>query len=190
MAGRTPGVHLNEKGLAEADALANALQSWPIRAIYASPLERAQETAAPLAAKLGLTVSIAPEIVEVDFGDWNGWSFEDLEADSRWQRFNAFRSGTRAPSGETMADVLSRMASFLPYLEHTHPDEEIALFSHGDPIKLALATYLGTPIDLMARIEISTASVSTIQLSAYGPRIARINHRFHGSRFTEAGKQE
>src|SRR5436305_11011237 len=72
IAGRLPGVHLNAHGRQQAERLAERLAQEPIRRIYSSPLERARETAQPLADRLGLEMRIAPELNEIDFGDWAG----------------------------------------------------------------------------------------------------------------------
>lgn len=100
IAGRKPGVHLNAEGKRQAESLAEHLARLPIAAIFSSPLERARETAEPLARRLGQHVEFAPELLEVDFGDWTGKSLQELDAIPLWEHWNSFRSCTQIPNGE------------------------------------------------------------------------------------------
>lgn len=175
LAGRIPGVSLNANGLAQAQALAHRLSSINFNRIYASPLERAQETAAPLAKATGLELRIAPELHEVDFGVWNGATFETLHADPRWSEWCRNRSVYRIPKGELMTDVQARMNTLLTRLHEETPGATIALFSHGDAIRAALCYYLSTPIDQLPRIEILPASISILSLGPSGPMVHRLN---------------
>lgn len=173
--GRSPGVHLNELGRRQADRLAEQLSAEPVQAIYSSPLERARETAEPIARRLGLEVRTADEITELDFGDWTGRSLDELAADPTWQRFNTFRSGTRIPGGELMQEVQTRIVSYIERLRTESPEGSIALVSHGDVIRGAVAYYLGMPLDLLLRLEISPASVTAIAIAGEGPQVLYVN---------------
>ena len=175
IAGRIAGVSLNPEGQAQAERLAEWLARLPITAIYSSPLERARETALPLAGRLRLQIRIAPELDEIDFGEWTGRTFPELAAIPRWDRFNSFRSGTRIPGGELMLEAQVRIVGLIERLREDHPGGLVALVSHGDVIKAALLYYLGAPLDLFMRLEISPASVSEIEVSEYGPRVLRVN---------------
>lgn len=175
LAGRLPAVHLNEQGRAEAERLSDTLTSSGIQRIFSSPLERAFQTAEPTAKRLGLQVEIAPEILEIDFGDWTGKAIRDLDRDSGWKNFNLYRSGTRIPNGETMLEAQTRMVAFLEKLQRENSGKTIALFSHGDPIKSVFAYYLGIPLDLFTRIEISPGSYSILRLEAWRPQVVAIN---------------
>lgn len=175
LAGRTPGVHLSERGMQEAVDLACRLGEYPIRALYSSPLERAQQTAAPIAERLGLEVRTSHAILELDFGDWTGKPIDELRQDPRFTYFNSFRSGTPIPGGEAMQAVQARVTQEMHRLAREHPDEWVALVSHGDVIKSAAAFYLGVPLDLFQRIEISPASVTAIELNEWGPRVLCVN---------------
>ncbi len=190
IAGRMPDVHLSATGRAQAERLAERLANAPIRAIYSSPLERARETVAPLAARLGLETKTSDAIGEVEFGDWTGRELRELADLAEWQRFNSFRSGTRAPNGELMLEVQARVVSELERLREWHPTEVVALVSHGDVIKALIAHYAGIPLDLFHRVEISPASVSVIALHDWGPQILRVNDTgelFEGSRIKDEG---
>jgi len=175
IAGWLPGVHLNEKGRKEAEQMAPKLACEPIRAIYSSPLERATETAEPLARKLGLKVQLSEGLGEIKFGDWTDQSFKQLDQDPRWARWNSFRSGTQAPNGDLMIEAQIRIVREMLLLRDKHPGECIALVTHGDIVKAAVAYFAGIPLDLFLRIEVAPASVSVIALDEDGPRILRVN---------------
>lgn len=176
IAGRTPGVHLSPDGQAQAARLADRLAAMPIKAIYHSPLERTTETAQAIGARLGLVPQVNDALNELDFGDWAGRKLSDLRGQEQWREFNAFRSGTRAPNGELMLEAQARMVCEMQRLRECHPDDCVALVSHGDIIKSAVAYYLGVPLDLFQRIEISPASVSIIAVADYGPWTLCVNH--------------
>jgi probable phosphoglycerate mutase len=174
LAGRLPNVHLNEQGKADAERVAEALASKGIQRIISSPLERARETALPLARKLNLEIEIDEGILEIGFGDWTGKTMAELDQSEHWSRFNTYRSGTRIPSGEHMIEVQTRVVAALDQLR-AQPANCLALFSHGDPIRLALAYYLGVPLDLFTRIEISPGSYSLLRVEDWGAQILCMN---------------
>jgi probable phosphoglycerate mutase len=173
--GRLPGVQLSPEGLRECEALARRLEGWPIRALYSSPLERARATAAAIAGRLRLEVQLADELNEIDYGEWTDRALADLGELPEWQRFNLFRSGSRIPNGESMIDVQARMLRLIERLCAAHPEQMVALVSHGDVIKATLAYYLGVPLDLFQRIELSPASLSLLRVELHGPEVLLIN---------------
>jgi len=173
--GRASGVHLSPDGVRQAQALAERLAGSAIAALYTSPLERAVETAAPVGARLGLEAALAEELNEIDFGAWTGRTIAELDRIEAWRRFNVFRSSARIPGGETMVEVQDRLLRLVDRLSAAHPGRTIALVSHGDVIKAALAHYLGVHLDLFQRIEIAPASISLVQLCSYGPRVLLVN---------------
>jgi probable phosphomutase (TIGR03848 family) len=175
IAGWMPGVHLNQEGRAQAERLAGRLTHVPIAAVYSSPLERARETAAPLATRLGLQVQIREGIGEIHFGEWTGRDFRGLAQVPKWRQFNLLRGSTRIPGGEFMLGVQARMVAELERLRERHPGDVVAVVSHGDVIKAAVGHYAGIPLDLLQRVEISPASVSVVAVNDYGPQILRIN---------------
>jgi len=175
IAGWLPGIGLNEKGRAEAEALASRLAHDPIRAIYSSPLERTTETAAPLAKKLGLKTVVSDGLGEIRFGQWTDQPVPDLDKLDQWRRWNSFRSGTQAPEGDIMIEAQARIVREMLRLRDLHPSDAIALVTHGDPIKAAVAYWIGSPLDLFLRIEISPASVTIITLDNHQAKIVRVN---------------
>ncbi len=175
LVGRRPGVSLNDEGRRQAERLADRLAHLPIAAIYSSPLERTRETAVPLAERLGLPVTVCDGIHEIDPGDWTGLTITELRAAPGWEAYNAYRAGTRCPNGELLLDVQARFVTALERLRHDHPDQTVALFSHADPIRIALAYYIGMPLDHVLRLDIAPASVSILALDDRGPRVLRVN---------------
>ncbi|HEX7860339.1 MAG TPA: histidine phosphatase family protein [Verrucomicrobiae bacterium] len=175
LAGRLANVHLNELGRSEAARLAETLASSGIQRIFSSPLERAVQTAEPTAKQLGLEIEVTPQIMEIDFGDWTGKAIRDLDRDPAWRNFNLYRSGTRVPNGENMLEAQTRMVSFVEKTFRENSNQTVAIFSHGDPIKALIAYYLGIPLDLFTRIEISPGSYSILRLETWGPQVVAVN---------------
>lgn len=174
--GRSPGIHLSECGREQARRLTMTLKSESIRCIHASPRERARETAQQIAEERHMPVEIAPELDEIDYGDWTGLSIEQLSVRPHWQAFNTIRSCTRIPGGELITEVQARITTLIERLHAQDRTGSVLLISHCDVIRAALAYYLSVPLDLMLRLEISPAAVSIVELSAGGPSITCVNY--------------
>ncbi len=164
LTGRMPGVSLNERGREQALALARYFSGCPIAAVVSSPLERAQETAVPIAAALGLEVTTDAGLDEIDFGDWTGMAFEALQGLPGWQAWNQFRGTVPTSGGEMMLAALARALRTLGRLHRTYPYDELVLVSHQDILKALLAQNMGVPLDLMHRFELAPASRSVLQM--------------------------
>jgi probable phosphoglycerate mutase len=175
LSGRKPGVHLNAAGQGQAQQLAERLADVPVTAIYSSPLERALETAAPIAEKLHLGTIVCEDFLEIDFGDWTDRPFDELQNDPQFGLFNSFRSSTRIPGGELMLEAQTRIVAGLNRLRTQHPGQTVAVVSHADLIKAAVAYYAGIHLDLFQRIEISPASVNVIEIYEETARILLLN---------------
>ena len=175
IAGRIPGVHLNVRGKKQAEELAQRLARVKFDAIYSSPLERAMESAEPTARAKEMEIKVSPEILELDFGEWSGATFEKLKNDPRWAEWNKHRSVTRMPGGELMSEVQSRVVAFLARLHAENREGIFALFSHGDVIRAAICYVLGMPLDLLPRVDVEPASVSIIQFGGGSPRVVAVN---------------
>jgi probable phosphoglycerate mutase len=175
LAGRMPGLSLTPSGRAHADRIARALAREPVHHIFSSPLERAQETAAPLGRLRKIPVTTANEIGEIDFGEWTGRTFDELASDPRWMQFNRVRSTALAPGGESLAGVQQRFTEAMRAWTAAYPDAGVALFSHADPIKTALAHYLALPLALFDRLEVGLGSISVVEADAEGGRVIRLN---------------
>lgn len=179
LAGRLPGVHLNKAGLEQAELLAERLKQFPIKAIYSSPLERTKETAAPIAAALGLTVQERPGLIEVDFGEWQDQRVKRLSRMKMWKIVQNAPSRMRFPGGESFADAQYRICTELDALSRLHPAEDvIACVTHSDPIKLAVAFFLGLPLDAFQRLHISPGSITPILIGESGARLLALNYEF------------
>jgi broad specificity phosphatase PhoE len=175
LAGRTPGIRLGVDGRAQAARLAQRLARESFEAIYASPLERAKETAAAISTASHVPVERAEALNEVDFGSWSGRTFDELDRDPAWRRWNEWRSLARTPAGETMLDVQKRGVGLLLRLRDARPDVAAVLVSHADVIRAAIGFVLGLPIDSLQRFEISPGSISTLLLGDWGGRLLSLN---------------
>jgi len=175
IAGRTPGIHLNDAGRHQADALAERLAGVRLDAIYSSPLERARETAECLARRAALPIEVREELGELDFGAWTGMNFQQLASDDRWRRFNTMRGRTRIPGGELMLEVQARVVSLAELARERFPNGRVSFVTHADVLRGLLAHYLGIPLDLMQRFEIAPASVSVLELGTDHVLIKGVN---------------
>ena len=174
--GRAPGLSLSEAGRREADGLAARLgRIERLAAVYASPLERARETAAPLARARGVAVRVEPGLTDCDFGEWTGVALKELRKRPEWKIVQRYPSGFRFPGGESFVEMQARITTTVAALVARHPGEAVVAVSHGDPIKAAIAHALGSHLDLFQRIAVSPASVSAIAYRAEGPVVLTVN---------------
>jgi len=177
LAGRLPGVHLNEKGRSQAQAVAERLKSVPIKALYSSPLERALETAELLSKALGLEIVPRPGLIELDIGEWQGQTLKSLQKLKVWRKVQGNPSRFRFPGGEAFLDTQHRICTEIEELASMHqPKEIIACVSHADPIKLAVAHYLGMPLDHFQRLVVSPGSITALYLGEMGAQLVTLNY--------------
>jgi probable phosphoglycerate mutase len=175
--GRAGGLHLAEKGRAQAEVVARriaALEKAPA-AIYASPLERTRETAAPIASALGLRVRTARGLIEADVGEWTERSLARLYKTKEWPRVQRWPSGFRFPGGESFTEMSARSTGAVLGLVADHPGETVVAVSHADPIKAIVAAAAGVPLDLMQRLVISPCSISALLFTDGGPAVLCVN---------------
>jgi probable phosphoglycerate mutase len=177
LAGRMPGVGMTERGRAEIASQAERLAREKIAAIYASPLQRTRESAEIVSARLGLPIEFRDELLELDFGEWTGATFDSIRADPRWQAWSTQRSLAAIPGGESMRAVQQRVVAALLELNERHLHETVVLVSHGDVIRAVLLFALGMPLDFYNRIEIGQGSISTITIGASGMRVLTLSER-------------
>ena len=177
LAGRTPGVGLSARGRAEIAAVADRLAEEEIEALYSSPLQRTRETAEILSERLELPVQYREDVLELDFGEWTGLTFDEVRADQRWQLWSSCRSIATVPGGESMHQAQERTVKALIDLRQTHRDGTVVIVSHGDVIRAALLFALGMPLDLYSRIEVGLASLNTIHIDDLGIRVLAVNER-------------
>ncbi|MHB8663494.1 MAG: MSMEG_4193 family putative phosphomutase [Acidimicrobiales bacterium] len=175
--GRAPGLHLADKGRAQAQVVAERIGTLKtVDAVYSSPLERARETAAPIAAARGLRVRVDRGLLECDFGAWTGANLKDLMKKPEWGSVQRYPSGFRFPGGESFVEMAARMCSTAVKLKDRHPGGVIVAVSHADPIKAVIADALGTHLDLFQRIVVSTCSVTGILYGGGGPAVLTVNN--------------
>jgi probable phosphomutase (TIGR03848 family) len=175
MPGRLPGIHLNAHGRDQAEELSRTLSAVPIKAIYSSPLERAVETAEPLAQMLGLGIQLRPELTDTDVGQWEGRSWKVLGRTRLWKVVQQTPSKFQFPGGETFVQTQIRIVRALDAIASAHVDELIAVVFHADPIKLAVAHYLGLPLDNFQRLNASTGSVTILKINGTSTKILAFN---------------
>jgi probable phosphoglycerate mutase len=178
MAGQLPGVHLNERGRKQAADLAEALKDIPFKAIYASPLERAVETAGPIAEGRKLKIQLRPQLMDNDIGKWHGRTLKQVRRIKKWKIVQQAPSRFTFPEGESFLETQTRIASCLDEIAASHKSKDIvAVVFHADPIKMAVAHYLGMPLDYFQRLACDTASVTVLYLSETGAHLIKLNQR-------------
>jgi len=174
--GRAPGLHLAESGVRQAERAGERIAELKrVDAIYTSPLERARETAAPIAKATGVKPKVERGLLECDFGDWTGAELPKLMKLPEWQTVQRAPSTFRFPNGESFTEMQVRIVSTLDRLRARHHGGTIVCVSHADPIKAAMAHALGTHLDLFQRIIISTCSISAIGFAGDGPMALTVN---------------
>jgi len=178
LAGRLPGIHLNNRGKEQAEELGKALSDTPLKAIFSSPLERAVETAIPIAQTRGLKIIEEQGLLESNVGDWQGQSIRRLAITKYWRIIQQAPSRAGHPGGETFLQVQSRVMLTLDEIcRRFKPQDVIACVFHADPIKLAVAHYIGLPLDRFQRLACDTASVTMLAVSDSGAQLIWLNHR-------------
>lgn len=160
--GRAPGLHLSEKGGRQAQEVAQRLAGLPLDAVYTSPMERARETAGPTDPR----PRVLGDLIECDFGEWTGRRLSELATLPEWRQVQREPSQFRFPGGESFMEMQERMLRGIRGAAAAHPGGVVALFSHADPIKAAVAEFLGLALDDFQRIRIDTASVSVLEFAA------------------------
>jgi probable phosphomutase (TIGR03848 family) len=173
--GHTPGIHLNKHGREQADELSKSLSHLPIKAIYASPLERAIETAEPLANSTGQEIKIQPGLIDADVGEWEGRFWKVLRRTKFWKVIQQAPSKFQFPGGESFVQVQERVIATLNDLILAHHDELIAVFFHADPIKLAVAHYIGLELDNFQRLTSSPGSVTILNADKSNMKLLALN---------------
>jgi len=165
LAGRIPGVHLNQTGYEQAKRLAQVLGDRPIKAVSASPLERTQETAQPIATTHQLDVQISQALLEIDFGDWSGKTFDTLRGQALWGQVQESPSTVRFPNGESFSEAQTRAVGKITRLsEAYHQEDRVVCVNHCDVIRLIIAYFLGMSLDTFQRLRVSPASLSVLNL--------------------------
>jgi len=176
--GRTRDVPLTRRGWREARLLARCLALLRGPVVISSPLRRARDTAAAIAAPHAVPVRIDAALDEVDFGRWSGASFAHLAHDPQWRTWNHDRAHSRAPGGETMYEVQRRALGLVKRLARQHSEGVLVLVTHAEVIRAVLLHIGGLPLDQYVGLEIAPASVSRLSAAASGLAIESVNETF------------
>jgi probable phosphomutase (TIGR03848 family) len=176
--GRAPGLHLSERGIEQATALAGRLAELDRKpvALYVSPLERARETAAPIAKALKLRPVITKGLLECDFGLWTGKRLATLARRPEWRTVQYSPSTFRFPEGESFSEMQLRMWETVTTIVKSHRNRTVIVVSHADPIKAAVTYAQGVPLDLFQRTVISPCSLSAVSFSGGTPVVLCVNN--------------
>jgi len=178
LSGRQPAIPLTDAGRGQARALGARLADRPFAALHSSPVQRARETAdAVREVRGGENVQVYTALDEIDFGAWTGKAFADLEDDPQWQHWNARRSEARCPGGEAMAEVQARVVAHAEQAAAAHPDGAVAMVTHCDIIRAAVAHWLGLSLDRIHSFDIDPASVSRVAVGDWGGRVLSLNEQ-------------
>ncbi len=176
LAGRMPGVHLNEKGRKQAETLAQALKHAPLKAVYASPLERAYETALPLADLHGLEVTRAPELIEVDYGTWQGKTYKQMARTKLLKLVHEHASQVTFPGGESLVNTQQRAWEFVAKTAVQFGEKDaLAFVTHGDVVRLVVAKALNMALDDFHRLAAFPASVSVVMMEEKTMMVVQVN---------------
>ena len=175
--GRAKGLHLADKGLEQAANAAERIAPLAknVAAVYASPLERTRETAAPIAKAVGQRVRSNRGLLECDFGEWTGAELKALGKLPEWKQVQRYPSGFRFPGGESFSEMQVRINDAIADMVKAHPGKTVVAVSHADPIKAVVAHAMGTHLDLFQRIVVSPCSVTAILYTADGPIVLCVN---------------
>jgi broad specificity phosphatase PhoE len=160
-------------------ALAAYLSQDGIARVECSPLERTRETAAAIADATGAPLATTDALIEIDMGEWTGRALDSFGDDPVWRRWNDARGNARIPGGESMAEAQARIMGHVRRVAAEQDGSTIALVSHSDMIRAALACALGLPLDNLLRFDIDPASVSRLVVGEWGARVLSVNERVH-----------
>jgi probable phosphoglycerate mutase len=179
LAGRLSDIHLNERGQKQSQGLGEALKDVPIKAIYSSPLERAMETATPIADARKLQIIPEPDLMDTDVGNWQGKSLKVLRLTKVWKIVQLAPSRFRFPDGESFVESQARYVSALERMikKHNKPQDVVAVVFHADPIKLAVAHFIGLPLDHFQRLSCDTGSLTALHVGELGANLIKLNQR-------------
>ncbi|MDA2811327.1 MSMEG_4193 family putative phosphomutase [Nocardiopsis sp. RSe5-2] len=181
LAGRAPGIDLDDRGRRQAEDTARRLAGLHLDAIVTSPLERCRQTAEPLAAALGLDPVVDERFSECDYGTWTGRTLEELKDEPEWPVVQQHPSAARFPGGESLAQVSARAVEAvrdwnarLTAASGTGRPRYLVC-AHGDVIKAVAADALGMHLDLFQRIQVDPCSVTAVRYTAARPFLLRLN---------------
>mgnify|MGYP004531642883 CR=1 FL=1 len=176
LAGRTPGIRLGVEGRAQADRLGQRMRRESVDAVIASPRERTQETAGAVASSRSLTVETDARLDEIDFGEaWSGKTWDTLNADPAWIRWNEERGTARTIGGESMGEVQQRAVAAIADASQRFDEGAVVLVTHADIIKAVVCHVLGLPLGQVHRFDINPASITPMVWGSWGAKLLWLN---------------
>lgn len=178
LCGRTPGIGLSQLGRQQAIALAEGLSSIELNQVYSSPLERAMETAFEIARRHKLLLRTDERLLELDFGEWTGMSFDELRDDPLWQQYNETRETAWPPGGEQPLSARDRAESAVEEIAARHCGQTIAIVTHSDIIRSLLTGYLSMSLNHLLRFDIQPASVTEVVVGGAYPVVCYSNRTY------------
>lgn len=177
LSGRTAGVPLSGEGREQARALAAYLSRDGIGRVECSPLDRTRETAAAIARAAGAPLVTSEALIEIDMGEWTGRAIDGFGDDPAWRAWNEQRGTARIPGGESMVEAQARIITHMERVAAEQDARTVALVSHSDMIRAAIAWALGLSLDNLLRFDIGLASVSRLVVGEWGARVLSLNER-------------
>lgn len=180
LAGRAPGIGLDETGTTQAKGLVDRLASIPLQALVSSPLQRCTDTVDSMASSRGLTVQAEDRLAEVDYGDWTGRGLSELAEEPLWQVVQQHPSAAEFPGGEGLRDVQARAVAAIrdhdARITADFGQEAIwAACTHGDVIKSVLADAFGLHLDSFQRIVVEPCGISVVRYTPTRPFVLKVN---------------
>lgn len=185
--GRTAGIHLDQRGRAQAIHLAGRLAAVHATAMYSSPLERCTETIEPAASDRRLPIILSEDLIEMDAGDWTGRTLASLRKTKLWREVQTSPSTFRFPGGESFVEAQARVVGAVEQIARRHPRGRVVICTHGDIVRILLAHFAGVPLDEFQRTVVDTASVSVVAVGRGRPHVALVNDTGGLERFGKPG---
>ena len=168
-------MQLTPAGERQASGLAGRLSCVRLDAVHTSPRERARRTAEAVAGATGSSLEVVEALDEIDYGDWTGAEFDALDGNPLWRRWNDARGSATPPGGESMAAAQARVVAHAEAIVRDRPGAQVALVSHCDILRALVAHLLGLPLDNLLRFDLDTASISRVEVGAWGGRVLGLN---------------
>jgi probable phosphoglycerate mutase len=177
LVGRMEGVALSQEGRRQARTLIRKFGTRRVTNLYTSPRQRARETAEIIAEALGLTPEVTTRLDEINFGNWTGRTFRELDADPAWRSWNEVRAWARPPGGETMAEAQARALRYISEVHRARPGSTIVMVTHAEIIRAVVLHCLAWPLDAWRGVEIAPASVTTLDIRPSGSALVSLDQR-------------
>ena len=175
-------IPLNATGLAMAEALASFYAGEPWAAIYASPLQRARQTAEPLCKRTGLPLQVEAGLREIEYGEWEGVLPEEARArdPKLFADWEADPGDVAPPGGESGRQIAARAVAALEHIRARHPDGQVLAVAHKATIRVLVCALMGIDVSLFrARIAQPVGCVTVVEFKKSGPMLKKLGDNCH-----------